>query len=276
MSAARAELGNGVAVVTGGGSGFGRALAQRLAAEGMQVAVADLALANAREVARELPRAAAFRVDVGDAGSIAELARSVAALGAPLRVVCANVGVQQIAPLERLTGEDWRWLVGVNLLGSVATVDAFLPLLRRTAGLRRILLTTSTSACYAAPRLGAYTASKYGLLGYGETLRQELAGEGIGVTCVLPAGMRTAHLASSAAAKPAAAGPSQTTADDIAVVGAAAAARPGDTASPEHAARHVVAALLENRPYLVTHGGTPPAVRARFAALLEAFERADD
>jgi NAD(P)-dependent dehydrogenase (short-subunit alcohol dehydrogenase family) len=271
-----AALADGVAVVTGGGSGLGRAIAQRLAAEGMRVVVADIAFENAQAVAKELPRAHACRVDIGSAASIAELARTVESLGGPLRVVCANVGVQQIAALERLTAQDWRWLVDVNLLGTVATVEAFLPQLRKAPGLRSILLTGSTSSCYAAPRLGAYTATKYAVLGYGETLRRELAPEGIGVTCILPAGMQTTHIASSAAAKPAIAGPSQTTADDFAVVGAAAAGRPGDVASPEHASRHVVAALLENRPYLVTHGQTPQAVRERFSALLAAFERADD
>jgi NAD(P)-dependent dehydrogenase (short-subunit alcohol dehydrogenase family) len=276
VSAAPSALEAGVAVVTGGGSGFGRALAQRFAAAGMRVAVADIALANAQAVAAELPRAQAFRVDVGDAKSVADLARSVEALGPPLRVVCANVGVQQIAGLDRLGAEDWRWLVGVNLLGTVATVDAFLPLLRKTTGLRSILLTASTSSVYAAPRLGAYTASKYAVLGYGETLRLELAPEGIGVTLVLPGGMATTHLASSAAAKPALAGPSQTTADDLAAVGEATAARPGDIATPEHASRHVIAALLENRAYLVTHGRAPAAVRERFAALLDAFAHADD
>jgi NAD(P)-dependent dehydrogenase (short-subunit alcohol dehydrogenase family) len=275
-AAKTSALADGVALVTGGGSGFGRAIAHRLAAEGMRLALADIAFENAQAVARELPRAHAYRVDLGDAESIAELARAVESLGGPLRVVCANVGVQQIAALERLSAEDWRWLVGVNLLGTVATVDAFLPQLRRARGLRSILLTGSTSSCYPAPRLGAYTATKYAVLGYGETLRLELAPAGIGVTCVLPAGMRTTHIASSAAAKPATAGPSQTTDDDFAVVGAAAAGRPGDLASPEHASRHVVAALLENRPYLVTHGRTPDAVRERFTALLAAFERADD
>jgi NAD(P)-dependent dehydrogenase (short-subunit alcohol dehydrogenase family) len=270
-------LSGGVAVVTGGGSGFGRALAQRLAAEGMRVAVADLALANARAVAKELPGAHAFCFDAGDPDSIAALAREVEALGGPLRVLCANVGVQQIAALDRLGAEDWRWLVGVNLLGTVAAVDAFLPQLRRVQqGLRAILLTGSTSSVYAAPRLGAYTASKYAVLGYAETLRLELAPEGIGVTCVLPAGMLTTHIASSAAAKPRSAGPSQTTDEDFAAVGSAAAGRPGDVATPEHAARHVIAALLEDRPYLVTHGQTPDAVRERFAALLAAFARADD
>lgn len=276
MSQPSGPLAGGTAVVTGGGSGLGRALAHRFAAQGMHVVVADLALESAEAVARELPRARAHRVDVGDPESIDALAAAVAAEGGALQVLCANVGVQQIASLDRLRREDWRWLIGVNLLGTVASVDAFLPQLRAAPGMRRILLTASTSSLHAVPRLAAYTASKYAVLGYGETLRQELAAEGIGVTLLLPGGMATTHLASSAAARPASLGPSTTTRDDLAVVAAATAPRPGDMATPEHAVRHVIAALLEDRPYLVTHGGTPPAVRDRFAALLEAFARADD
>ncbi len=276
MSESISPFAGGTAVVTGAGSGLGRALAHTFAAQGMHVVVADLALANAEAVARELPRASAFCVDVGDPESIDALAAQVAAQGGSLQVLCANVGVQQIAALDRLRREDWRWLIGVNVLGTVASVDAFLPQLRATRGIRRILLTASTSSVYAVPRLAAYTASKYAVLGYGETLRQELAAEGIGVTLLLPGGMATSHLASSAAARPAGLGPSITTPDDLAAVGAATAPRPRDIATPEHAVRHVIAALLENRPYLVTHGGTPKALRERFAALLESFARADD
>ena len=266
----------GTAVVTGGGSGLGRALAHRFAAEGMHVVVADIDETNARAVAGELPSASAVRVDVGDLDSVHALADAVGSVEGDLQVLCPNVGVQQINTLDDLTADDWRWLVTVNVLGTVATVDAFLPQLRAAAGLRRILLTTSTSATYAAPRLGAYTASKYALLGYGETLRMELAGEGIGVTMLLPGGMATTHLDSSAAARPAAIGPSGTTDDDIVVLSAAMVQGPDDIATPEHASRHVVEALLEDRPYLVTHGSTPPAVAARFAELTAAFSRAND
>ena len=266
----------GTAVVTGGGSGLGRALAHRFADEGMHVVVADLDVGNARTVADELPQASAHRVDVGDPASIQELADAVGSVEGDLQVLCANVGVQQINTLDALSADDWRWLVGVNVLGTVATVDAFLPQLRAASGLRRILLTTSTSATYAAPRLGAYTASKYAVLGYGETLRLELAAEGIGVTMLLPGGMATTHLASSAAARPAAIGPSGTTDDDIAAISAATVLGPDDIATPEHASRHVVEALIEDRPYLVTHGSTPAAIRERFEAITTAFARANE
>ena len=113
-------------------------------------------------------------------------------------------------------------------------------------------------------------------MGYGETLRMEIAAEGIGVTMVMPGGMMTTHLESSAAARPESIGPSSTTDDDLVAVTSATAPGPTDIATPEHAARNVIAALLEDRPYLVTHGATSPVVRERFDAILDAFAHADD
>ncbi len=269
-------LAGGTAVVTGAGSGLGRALAHRFADAGMHVVVADIDVDHARVVAAELPSASAFRVDIGDRASIGELADAVGRTGGDLRVLAANVGVQQINTLDDLTADDWRWVIEVNVLGTVATVDAFLPRLRAASGMRRVLLTTSTSATYAAARLGAYTASKYAVLGYGETLRLELAAEGIGVTMLMPGAMATTHVQSSAAARPTALGPSGTTDDDVMAVGAAMVQGPDDVATPEHAARHVIEALVEDRPYLVTHGRTPAAVPERFAAITDAFGRANE
>jgi len=263
-------------VVTGGASGLGRALAHIFAAQSMHVVIADRNGDGARAVAEELPSASAFEVDVADVASIKRMADAIAEVEGDVQVLCANVGVQEIAALDRLTLDDWRWLLDVNVLGMVATVQAFLPHLRDASGLRRILLTASTSATYAAPRLGAYTTTKYAVLGYGETLRAELAAEGIGVTMVLPGGMDTTHIASSAAARPSAIGPSLTTNEDLAAVGEQMIVSASALASAEHAARNVLDALIDDRPFLVTHGPTPPEVRVRFEQLLDAYAHADD
>ena len=117
-------------------------------------------------------------------------------------LLCANVGVQQFGSIDRLTDDDWTWVLGVNVLGTIRTVTAFLPLLRKRSGWRHIALTASTSVFIPGVRLGAYATSKFAVVGFGETLRLELADEGIGVTIVFPAGMATRHLESSALRDP--------------------------------------------------------------------------
>ena len=97
-------------------------------------------------------------------------------------------GVQQFGAIDRLTEEDWSWVLNVNVMGTVRTVREFLPLLRAGAGWRQIVLTASSGVLVPGVRLGAYQTSKFAVMGFGETLRQELAGEGIGVSILFPGG----------------------------------------------------------------------------------------
>jgi NAD(P)-dependent dehydrogenase (short-subunit alcohol dehydrogenase family) len=170
-------------------------------------------------------------------------------------VLCANVGVQQFGAVEKLTEAEWRWVLDVNVLGTVNTVAAFLPLLRATSGNRRVLLTASSAALVPGVRLAAYIASKHAVMGYGETLRLELAAEGIGVTIFFPAGMTTRHLESSELARPAALGPATIAPDDIeAMMASRKVSVDTHTATPEHATRHLLAELAANERYVVSHG----------------------
>ena len=269
------EWKDGVAVVTGAGSGLGSALARRFAEAGMKVVLADLAFENAKKVAQELAAtgasAKAMPVDIGDEGSIETLAERVEAEVGPCRVLCANVGVQQLGTVESLSRADWEWVFGVNVFGTVATTRIFLPQMRRAEGERRILVTASTSALYPASHMSAYVSSKYAVLGLAETLRIELATEGIGVTAILPGPMSTTHLQSSQLAKPHASGAPVFTSESIEVV---AAATGGEMIDADRATRNVLSDLLENRPYTITHDVHRDQANARFSALGEAFERA--
>lgn len=264
-----------VAVVTGAGSGLGAALARRFAGAGMKVALADIATDHAESVAASLREqdatAVALHVDIGDEDSIAALAARVDHDLGPCQILCANVGVQQFGRAEKLTRADWEWVFGVNVFGTVATVRRFLPLLRRAGDDPRILITTSTSALYPASHMSAYVSSKYALLGFAETLRLELAHEGIGVTAMLPGPMATTHLASSAAAKPDIEGVPVFTPDTIAVVAGEAG---GETIDADHAARNVLDDLAANRPYSITHDVHRAPIERRYSQLREAFERA--
>ncbi len=275
----RADLRGRVGVVTGGGSGLGAALAARLAGAGMHVAVLDIdaerAAARAAELSGPGIETLACAVDVGDRDSLARAAEQVAARLGACDVLCANVGVQQFGAIERLTEEDWRWVLDVNVLGVVRSVSCFLPLMRRRQGFRRIVLTASSAALRPGVRLGAYNASKLALVGFGETLRLELADEGIGVSILFPDGMSTRHLESSVLARPAELGPSVTLPDDIEAMLAGSGA--GDdvpvVVTPEHATRNLIDELLADEPYIVTHGGYVEQVRSRHARIERAFDR---
>ncbi len=161
--------------------------------------------------------------------------------------------------------------MGVNVLGTVATVRAFLPQIR-SRGEGHVLITASTSGLYATPRLAAYTASKYAVMGFAETLRLELAREGIGVSLLLPGPVATTHLQSSAEAKPAALAAPIFTPEDIEVVTSAMAGDPMVT--PDHAVRNVVRDVLANEPYIVTHDVQRAPIERRMEEIWRAFDRA--
>jgi NAD(P)-dependent dehydrogenase (short-subunit alcohol dehydrogenase family) len=272
------DLAGKVAVVTGGGSGLGAALAHAFAGAGMAVAVLDINEAGAQQTADALGKdfgvpTTALRVDVGEPVSVAEAATQVKSALGGCDVLCANVGVQQFGSIERLTEQDWEWVIGVNVLGTVRTVREFLPLLRSRSGFRRVLLTASASVLAPGVVLGAYQASKFAVMGFGETLREELAPEGIGVTVLFPDGMITDHLQSSARARPARLGESELRQEDIETMLAHRTMDAGDVVTPEHAVRNVLADLRDDVPYSLTHGSYRPLYNRRRDALEAAFDR---
>jgi NAD(P)-dependent dehydrogenase (short-subunit alcohol dehydrogenase family) len=267
-----------VGVVTGAASGFGHALAEECARSGMSVALLDIDGDRAREAAASMAQTygvetMAHRVDVGTARDVDEAAGAVRRRFGGCDLLFANVGVQQLGALERLTDDDWTWVLNVNVVGTARTVRSFLPLIRSRSGTRHIAMTASSSVLAPGLRLGAYQASKCAILGLGDTLRLELQGEGIGVTVIIPAGMATRHLESSALARPADLGDSGGLPDDIEIMIGSLSMTDKDLATPEHAARHVLRDIVANEPYVITHGGYRDAYRARCLDLDEAFDR---
>ncbi len=267
-----------VAVVTGAGSGLGAAIAMQCADAGMAVAALDIdeprAQATASEVESVGVPAVAGVIDVGDLESTRDAARLVEERLGGCDLLCANVGVQQFGRIDRLGEDDWSWVLGVNVLGTVRTVTTFLPSMRRRSGWRHIAITASSGVFVPSVRLGAYTTSKFAVMGFAETLREELAEEDIGVTIVFPSGMSTRHLESSALARPENLGVSVTMPDDIdAMLSNRKLSPADDVMAPEDAIRGLLPDLLANEPYFMTHGSYRPDYQARLAALDRALER---
>jgi NAD(P)-dependent dehydrogenase (short-subunit alcohol dehydrogenase family) len=267
-----------VAVITGAGSGLGAALAHVLAREGMAIAALDIdeatAEATASSVTRQAGRAISRRVDVADEASLEDAARHVGDELGGCALLCANVGVQQFGALERLTTDDWRWVLSVNVVGMIQTVAAFLPLLREANADAHILLTASSGVFTPGVRLGAYAASKYAVVGYGEALKLELEPEGIHVSMLFPAGMATRHLESSALARPSELGPAITRPDDIeAMLASREYDAAADVVAPEVAVERLVQELRDNQPYIFTHGRYRDTLVRRGRELLAAYDR---
>ncbi|MGZ4727278.1 MAG: SDR family NAD(P)-dependent oxidoreductase [Acidimicrobiales bacterium] len=272
------DLTGRVAVVTGGASGLGAAMGHAFAGAGAGVAVLDIDGAGAQHEAATIAGqhgvpTTSLRVDVGDPASIAAAAGHVESTLGGCDVLCANVGVQQFGAIDKLTDDDWRFVLDVNVLGTIRTTRAFLPLLRARDGYRRIVLTASLSVLAPAVRMAAYQTSKFAVMGFGETLRHELADEGIGVTILFPGGMITRHLESSVQARPAALATTGAQDDDLTAMLAHRPVGESDVVMPEHAIRNLLSDLDADEPYSITHGAVREAYDERHAAIAAAIDR---
>ncbi len=188
------QLNGKVAVVTGAASGIGLALTERFLAEGMSVVMADIEteVLNA-QAARLLADGAAVTAvvcDVSDAAQVAALRDAAVAAYGAVHVLCNNAGVASGGSTWRTKPAVWDWVVGVDLLGVAYGVQAFTPLMIEQ-GEGHIVNTASEAGICATPMLGAYHAAKYGVVGLSEALVMELAGTGVGVSCLCPELVRT-------------------------------------------------------------------------------------
>lgn len=189
------------AVVTGAGSGIGKAFALELARRGGRVVCSDINLATAEATAAEITagngHALALQCDVSDLAAVEQLAadaeRWFASLpgGAILDLVVNNAGVGVGGkPIGEIPMADWQWTVGVNLWGVVHGCHVFAPKLR-AQGRGGIINVCSTASFAAAPLMGPYNLTKAAVLALSETLAAEMAGTGIAVTALCPTFVKT-------------------------------------------------------------------------------------
>jgi NAD(P)-dependent dehydrogenase (short-subunit alcohol dehydrogenase family) len=183
-----------VAVVTGAGSGIGRALAQKLAAAGSALALADLDERALLETAASLPAKAAelttHVVDVADQAAVRAFAEEVTSRHGRATLLINNAGVALLGNVEEISLEDIRWVMDVNFWGVVYGVKYFLPALKEQPR-AQIVNISSVFGLVAPPGQSAYSASKFAVRGFTEALRHELEGTSVFVSCVHPGLIRT-------------------------------------------------------------------------------------
>jgi NAD(P)-dependent dehydrogenase (short-subunit alcohol dehydrogenase family) len=256
-----------VAVVTGAGSGIGRALALALVRAGARVVVADVdeaALADTRQaIESRTGEALAVRTDVADLAQVQALADQAFARFGAVHVLCNNAGVVVHGDLPSATREDWQWVIGVNLWGVIHGLLAFLPRMIAQGSGGHVVNTASMAGLIASQGLGVYNTTKYAVVGLSETLAKDLRPHGIGVTVLCPMGVATrireaertrpAHLRS--AARP----------------DAPAVTLIGRTLAPEAVAEQTLAAVRRGELYAITHPEGLEPLRRRFARMERAI-----
>jgi NAD(P)-dependent dehydrogenase (short-subunit alcohol dehydrogenase family) len=186
------------ALVTGGGSGVGRAIVLALASAGARVTICgrrrDVLDAVAAEAANIHPLVA----DVADEASVAALYREAEAARGPFSIVVANAGIAESAPAHKTTLDQWNRILTVNLTGAFLTVRPALAGMTK-AGSGRVVFIASIAGLAGGPYIAPYVASKHGVVGLTRALAAEYAKAGLTVNAVCPGFVETEMLESSIA-----------------------------------------------------------------------------
>ncbi len=182
-----------VAVITGAGSGIGRALAQQLAAKGARLALSDINAAGLTETMQSLPAGAEARgypLDVSNRHAVFANADDVRRDFGTAHFMVNNAGATVVGTVEHLSIEEIEWQLGINLWGVIYGTKAFLPMmLAQREGC--IVNISSVFGLVGFPLQSAYNISKFGVRGLTECLWSELDGTGVRAVCVHPGGIRT-------------------------------------------------------------------------------------
>ncbi|HEY5697086.1 MAG TPA: SDR family NAD(P)-dependent oxidoreductase [Acidimicrobiales bacterium] len=186
------QLSGRVAVVTGAGSGIGRALVRRFVDDGMSVVAADVE-AGALDETVAGTDAVAVVCDVSDADAVEALAATTYERFGAAHLVCANAGVFQGGISWERSVEDWQWVLGVNLWGVIHATKAFVPRMIEGGDEGHVVVTSSMAGLACAAFSGPYQTSKFGAYAVAESLAHDLraAGIPIGVSALCPGAVNT-------------------------------------------------------------------------------------
>jgi len=262
-----------VAVVTGAASGIGRGMAERFAAEGMRVVLADVEGSALDAAALEMGAAGALvlavRTDVSDAAQVEALAGAAYDAFGAVHVLCNNAGVATGGLCWEQTLDDWRWVVGVNLWGVIYGIHSFVPRMIAGGEEGHVVNTASVAGLISGPGSAPYAVTKHGVVALSETLHHQLAmvGSRLRVSVLCPGWVNTRILESGRNRPPELA---ETHAyGTTPEMQTAFAKLVTDGMAPSEVARQVFEAVRDERFYVITHPEMKALVERRLRDIVD-------
>jgi len=256
-----------VAVITGGASGIGKAMAEHFAGRGLRLVLADIEVATLDRTVAEFTAAGAEVVgvptDVAKAEQIEALAEAAYARFGTVNILCNNAGVVKRGLSWELTLEDWQWVIDVDLWSVINGIRSFVPRMIAGGEAGHIVNTASTAGLAAFPNIAPYDVAKSGVVALSEAVWHELhaAGASIGVSVLCP-GIVATRIGESERNRPGAAPAEKQTPVTMRNPGAVAMA-------PSAVAQYVADAIEDDQFWMVTHAVYDDFVRRRADGIID-------
>jgi NAD(P)-dependent dehydrogenase (short-subunit alcohol dehydrogenase family) len=261
------------AVITGGANGIGFATATEFARRGARVVLADVDKPALEQAVARLHAegfdAHPVMCDVRQLDEMVHLADESFRLLGQIDIVFSNAGIVVAGPIAQMTHDDWRWVIDIDLWGSIHAVEAFLPRLLEQGAGGHIAFTASFAGLVPNVGLGAYSVAKYGVVSLAETLAREVKEQGIGVSVLCPMVVETKLVSNSERIRGADNGLTSTA---VVTEGPGPAPSQDDTLSVDEVARLTADAIAANRLYVLPHAAARASVRRRFERIDHTFD----
>lgn len=270
---------NKVAFVTGAASGIGFALCEALLAKGAKVMMADINASGLADALKKLGGASnilsSTLCDVRDAESVRDAADRTIAVFGKVHIVMNNAGVALAGQSGRTDLKDWQWIVDINLMGVVYGVEIFTPHIKAHGEGGHILNTASMAGHMTTEFMPPYHATKFAVVGYSESIAQDLKNYDIRVSCLCPTWVKS-NIASSGRDRPSARTRAEKTVEMVKAAKSNVETLVANGMDADRMADLTLAMMAEGRMHVFNDPDARPAIDMRAKSLAEDYDAALD